>query len=236
MVEKIRKLLALAEGSTGPEAELALAMATSLLAKYNISIRDIDGKPFSFNQHNQNNMFETLVEMPTGFGAAEYWASCVIRDHFFVSVIVNRPKQNSDAGPCNLLILGEKHNVEIAWYVFKFIQQKFTQLWSEYAQVTSCPKTHFESFVSGLFFGLDAKLKAKVAIEYPNSKALIAIGNELKSLSLKLINSNRVQGLTSNDVSGYDSKTMSDGKKIGKTIEIFPAVGSHNTQPLKQVA
>jgi hypothetical protein len=163
IIEKIQKLLALANSSNEFEAKLAAERATSLLTKYNLSMQEVDVKDRDYEvadfvgtsariQAQQNPIFSILI------------------DFFFVNVVIGfkwvRTSQdpllfNSSAKKVrSWSFFGQRHNVEVAKYVYAFLNTTFETLFDQYVKAGGVSGVNArKSFYLGLARGIREQLK-----------------------------------------------------------------------------
>jgi hypothetical protein len=112
IAEKIQKLLSLAESHHKKEAESATQKAKELLLKYNLSIHETEDETIvkRIFKHKRAN--------------AKLQAIAKILRTFFVYPIFNHGENS-----LYLEIIGERVNVEVAEYVFHFLNHHFEDLW-----------------------------------------------------------------------------------------------------------
>jgi hypothetical protein len=127
MVERIARLLALAESPNVHEAEAAAQAAQRLMLKYNIDAREsARSKGYAFAH----------VGRPTGrVTESERILSMLLGKHFFVEVIwvpVYRVAEGKRGSVLELC--GTPANLAMAEYVHAFLTQTAQQLWNEHCR------------------------------------------------------------------------------------------------------
>lgn len=152
VLEKIQKLLSLANSSNANEAKIAADKASELLTKYNLSMQDIAG-----NRDYTHTTFK--------FGPRRQYHRDLIysllQEFFFIQVVQSRRQgiRGFLKGELAVLFVGEQHNVEIAKYVFEFLDRAFLEGWQKFKEkyeaegykgLTSHKKTYFSGFFSGV--------------------------------------------------------------------------------------
>ena len=160
MLDRIAKLLALAESSNEHEAQAAMAAAQRLMLKHNIE---------SVTRRTRASHTFRHLGVPTGrVSEAERLLAVIIGDHFFVQAIwvpVWRPlegKRGSVLEACGTL-----ENVELAEYVHAFLRHTAERLWKDYKRAHGV-KSNAErrTFLAGVMSGFRDKLnRAKKAHE-----------------------------------------------------------------------
>ena len=152
IIERIARLLALAESPNQHEAEAAAAAAQRLMLKHNLEVRrDAAARGYGFRH----------LGPPTGrVTEAERILAMVIGKHFFVEVIwvpVYRPldgKRGSVLEAC-----GSEANLEIAAYVHDFMRATAERLWSDHRAAHAIPGNRDRRvFLAGVMTGFAEKL------------------------------------------------------------------------------
>jgi predicted SprT family Zn-dependent metalloprotease len=155
LLERIAKLLALAESANEHEAQVAAAAAQRLMLKYNLDARTRAGvRDYAFRH----------LGRPTGrVQEAERILASILGDHFFVEVIwvpVWRPlegKRGSVLEAC-----GTPENLDLAEYVHGFLLHTAERLWHD-------PRRHGlagrqrRAYLAGVMRGFKDKLEAETA-------------------------------------------------------------------------
>ncbi len=155
MLERISKLLALAESPNLNEAQSAMNAAQRLMLKHNIeSVTDGARNDYGFRH----------LGKPTG--RVEEWArvlAVIVGDHFFVEAIwvpVWRPLEGKRGSV--LEICGAGENLDIAEYVHSFLCATADRLWREYKKETRTRSNRDRrSFLAGVMTGFREKLDAQ---------------------------------------------------------------------------
>jgi hypothetical protein len=159
MIERIARLLALAESPNVHEAEAAAGAAQRLMLKYNIDARaEATSKGYAFAH----------VGRPTGrVTESERILSMLLGKHFFVEVIwvpvyrVALGKRGSVLELC-----GTPANLAMAEYVHAFLTRTAEQLWNEHRQKTrTSGNRDRRTYLAGVMTGFAEKL-ARQATEH----------------------------------------------------------------------
>lgn len=155
VIERVARLLALAESSNRHEAEAAMAAAQRLMLKYNLSECEAETtRSYSFRH----------VGRPTGRVCEhERILSVILCEHFFVEVIwvpVYRPLEGKMGSV--LEICGSQPNLEMAEYVHTFLAHTAERLWFEHktaAQIRADRDRRV--FLAGVMTGFREKLQGQ---------------------------------------------------------------------------
>ncbi len=153
ILDKVRKLLALADSSNEHEALLAMEKVRELYAKYNIEL----------NQSMQNEGFVHLVlnygkkKLPSWFVRI----AVILSEHFFVrTLICQQFEQMSGAYHGAIEVIGRKENVLMAEYVFYFLIQQLEALVENKIQAErGLSRRDRNSYRLGILEGFSRKLK-----------------------------------------------------------------------------
>jgi hypothetical protein len=153
VLDRIAKLLALAESSNQHEAQAAMSAAQRLMLRYNIE--EVQRNATRVYTHRQ-------IGEPTGRASeAERLLSAVLAEFFFVEVIrvpVWRPLEGRRGSV--LEVCGTRENVELAEYVYAFLNHTAERLWREHRREHGLKgNTGRQSFVAGAISGFRNKLR-----------------------------------------------------------------------------
>jgi hypothetical protein len=155
IIEKIQKLLALANSSNEHEAKLAAERATALLTKYNLSMQDVAVEERDYEAIH-------FMGVSARMQMEQKYLFSILMEHFFIKVVVGKrfnPKLGKTVRVWSFF--GQKHNVEVARYVYAFLDVTFHNLYEYYAAMPEAArgKTIRNSFYMGLSAGIRSQLK-----------------------------------------------------------------------------
>jgi hypothetical protein len=152
MLERVAKLLALAESSNEHEAQAAMSAAQRLMLKYNIDLAISGRQPA--------HAFAHLGE-PTGrVSEAQRILAGILGDHFFVQSIwvpVWRALEGKRGSV--LEICGSAANLELAEYVHAFLNLTAERLFREYRKTASGRSAKRLTFIAGVMAGFRDRLE-----------------------------------------------------------------------------
>jgi hypothetical protein len=156
-LERIAKLLALAESQNLNEAQAAMSAARRLMLKHNIAQATAPGSGRYTFRH---------IGRPTGRrSAAERILGLILSEHFFVEVIwvpVWRPLEGKRGNV--LEACGTLENLEIAAYVYDFLVHTAERLWREHKKARGLQRdAERQSFIYGVMRGFRAKLESEAS-------------------------------------------------------------------------
>ena len=151
LLERIAKLLALAESSNEHEAQAAMSAAQRLMLKYNIDLAISGRKPAHAFRH---------LGDPTGrVNEAQRILAGILGDHFFVQTIwvpVWRALEGKRGSV--LEICGSTANLELAEYVYAFLNVTAERLFREYHRTASGRGAKRLTFIAGVMAGFRDRL------------------------------------------------------------------------------
>ncbi len=156
IVTRIQKLFALAGSSNQHEAEAAMRMAHRLMLKHNLehASRDAAASAFGFRH----------LGKPTGRASeAEWLLSGLLGEFFFVHPIWVPVYRVSDHKRANVLeITGRHENLDMAEYVYAYLQRASESLWSEHKRKRGIARdTERRAFLAGVMRGFGEKLRSE---------------------------------------------------------------------------
>lgn len=155
VLERVAKLLALAESPNEHEAQAAMSAAQRLMLKHNVAQVE-SGVRASYT-------FKHLGKPSGRIDEAQRLLACIIGEHFFVEAIwvpVWRPLEGKRGSV--LEVCGTRENVELADYVYGFLMHTASRLWKEYQQKSGITKNQKRrTFTAGVMAGFREKLAAE---------------------------------------------------------------------------
>lgn len=152
VIERVARLLALAESPNMHEAEAAMAAAQRLMLKYNVELQQTSGA--------RDYAFRHLGEPSGRVGESERLLAAILAKHFFVEVIwvpVYRPREGKRGSV--LEICGSLANLEMAEYAHAFLRHTADELWVDHKKKTG-ERSNRErrTFLAGVMAGFADKL------------------------------------------------------------------------------
>lgn len=211
IIEKIKKLLALANSDNQAEAELAAQRAQAMLVKYNLTMSEVDKKAeeyerVEFDQNRKRQSKDT------------FFIQRLLVKFFFVDIVIRHERGFGQRTSFKITtMLGKSHNIAIAKDVSDFLHSAFKNLWVEYKKQTGCDLKSKDSFYLGLYNGLSEQLEAnKVKVEQevglvvvPDAGLIEFKKQQFPRLKFKNLNMNRL-----------DSSAKDAGHAQGKALKI----------------
>ena len=157
-VQRVRKLLALAQSDNQHEAETAASAAHKLMLRYNLEQEALEDPPTS----------AALGFVHLGAPSGRTYehqrrVSVILAEHFFVEAIwvpVYRPLEGKRASV--LEICGTRANLAMARHVHDFLHAAAERLWAAYKRERGITKNRDRrTFLAGVMEGFEAKLDAQ---------------------------------------------------------------------------
>jgi hypothetical protein len=155
LLDRVAKLLALAESSNEHEAQAAMSAAQRLMLKHNLEA--------VLAQRRGAYDFRHLGTPSGRIGESQRLLAAILADHFFVEVIwvpVWRPLEGKRGSV--LEVCGSAENLELAEYVHAFVNHTGERLFRDFR--ASGPRRgarERERFLAGLMVGFRDKLEAE---------------------------------------------------------------------------
>lgn len=203
VVEKIQKLLKLADSSNPNEAELAMLKANQLLLKHNVNyVRESDEiymqRVLSFKR--KNDKYRTIYHILKTFNVYPVFST-------------------NELGGC-LEISGDKISVEIGTYVCEYLDRELDYLWEKVKKENNLKGLSAKnSFYRGLLKGYKSKIeKVNEELSPEESKSLVLIDQKNDVLVRKFI----YKGLRTQKSTGkkHNAQASELGKNAGKKLSI----------------
>ncbi len=154
VLDRITKLLALAESPNRNEAEAAMAAAQRLLLKHNLDL---------CASHAQRGYgFRQVGKPKTRTFEPDRLLATLITTHFFVEGIwVSAYMPFEERRGSVLEIAGTRENMEIAEYVHQFLEHTATRLFEENVGKRSVTRGDRRTFLAGVYSGVNDRLAAE---------------------------------------------------------------------------
>jgi hypothetical protein len=223
LIEKIQKLLALAEGNNDSQAqaEAAMAKAIELATEHNIELAQVrlHGKV-------EEEAFEKQsVEMGNRLPITHDLVASILVKFFEVNMVTTGGRSYGRY----IYFIGQKTKIEFAKFVHKYLTDTFMNLWrSYYARNPHLTvKAARQSYLLGLYQGLYGKLKAaKAAAEstlqgdVKASYGLMVVSDEQKRKDAMNGFFSKLKDSKGKDYSDIDSRVRADGYEEGQKISV----------------
>jgi predicted SprT family Zn-dependent metalloprotease len=152
LLERIAKLLALAESSNEHEAQAAMSAAQRLMLKYNIDLA-VSGRQAAYG-------FRHLGEPSGRVNESQRILAGILSDHFFVQTIWVPVWRALEGRRGSVLeICGSDANLELAEYVHAFLNMTAERLFREYRGTLAGRSAKRLTFIAGVMAGFRARLE-----------------------------------------------------------------------------
>jgi Protein of unknown function (DUF2786) len=169
IVEKIKKLLRLAQSSNVHEAELALARAFELAQKHQVDVSILD-----LDEESERITHEWFT-IGARVSLLKQRAIGIVITFFNVNACISRERHG-------VVFVGSATEVQIAWYVYGFIIQQGTRHLREYEAAEKIRRRRMtpnkrRGFIQGFIYGISIQLgDRKEAATIEDSRTAIVFG------------------------------------------------------------
>jgi len=208
VLEKVKKLLQLAQSSNSHESELATVKANALLLRHNLDRLNLK------NDEDPIYLDRVLLQKRKD---AKIAAIYDMLRHFIVKPVISYGK---DA--CCIEVSGSLTNVKLAVYVAGFLDQEFEHLWEKARKEHGLTGLRAKnSFFLGLAKGYAEKMKqSKESLSTADQKSLVLVEKDLTART-KMIYRSLSSSRAGNNI---DARADSLGVKSGKNLSIRQGV------------
>lgn len=152
LLKRVEKLMALASSCNENEAILAMQKVRELYSRYNIDRLREAAAP--------QQVFVVINHKQKRVPQHQSMIASILTSHFFVEVIFS---SLFDAEACTsykvLEIMGSAENVQMAEYVYHFLNGQLPLLWSRYQKESGVTAQSRRSYYLGVLTGFDEKLR-----------------------------------------------------------------------------
>lgn len=233
VIEKIQKLLSLANSDNEHEAKNATTRANELLLKYNLSLQQIE-------DHQSEYVIETLngsdgLQLKTH----QSYITDLLGEFFFVRIHVSNTFFGQSSGRYSrrhgprtqykkvLQLVGTKENVQIATYIFQYLNEVYPKLWKDYYdRDSSIQQSHKKSYYAGLTLGIGRMLEATKWKVEEEMGLVLYDDPALKKFSDDITKGNTHKGTSRDNI---DGEVFRDGVKQGEQIKLAKPIESTST-------
>jgi hypothetical protein len=207
ITRKIKKLMNLASGSTGPEAEAATLKANELLTKYNLESPEID-----FSKSDEDVYLHRVYE--TKRVNIQLNSLYEILKFFQVFPVISKGK-----GVSFLEVIGSKHHVELADYMAKFLLSEMEHSYKNFKKKNPNLKGTVakNSYLKGWSRGLSQKLAGQRKQFQHSKNQLVSLD---KALEKKVALVYPRLSSTSSKSSSFCHQSAAQGAKDGMNTNI----------------
>jgi hypothetical protein len=224
IVEKIKKLLGLANSPNENEAKIATAKANELLIKYNLSLQEIE-------DHQNEYDVKDVVDAGLTIKPYQHLITSLLQDYFFVKILIHSKFVGFSSGKWAwknpprtqykkvIQLVGTPENCEIAAYIFSYLNDAYPKLWLDYYERNSYVEktpSHKQSYFLGLTHGIKAMLDATKWKVQEETGLVLKEDPKLKEFVKK--NSSGFYG--GSGESEVDPQIFSDGIRDGSKVTL----------------
>jgi len=225
LLEKVNKLLSLAESKNEHEANLAMTKAQELIQKYNLERIKSDTET--------KYVYKIINHKKRRIENYQRQICSILSDFFFVDIV------NSylyDAESCDthrtIELLGTLENVLMAEYVYFFLLNQIKSLWAHHQSKTGASFKEKRSYWLGIIQGFREKLELMEKKKFkppnyqnprpPTVSALVC----MEDIMLKKFSSERFPRLfrRSHQYTKIYEKTYETGKQEGRNLNLYRGV------------
>lgn len=209
VLEKVKKLLQLAQSSNAHEAELATFKANSLLLRHNLDHLKI-------NQEEDDPLYLERVLLQKRKDSKITAVYDMLR-HFIVKPVISYGR-----GTCCIEVSGSLTNVKLAVYIANFLDKEFDHLWEIAKKEHGLQGLRAKnSFFLGIAKGFEEKMKeSKAQFSAHEQKALLVVEKDLDARA-KMIYRNLSSTRTGNN---FDAHAGALGVQSGKNLSVRQGV------------
>ena len=212
MMVRIKKLMSLAQSRNQHEAEAAMTKAHELVGKYNMDLVRLEedrdfvsvflGKPLLRRFREEHRLASLLLDFYYVYGI---WVSTYVMEKGKMGRVLE--------------ISGTEKNVQIANYVYDFVNHFIESQWREYNRDRKLNRYRRTDFALGVLEGFEQKLRhqseqSASATGYGVIRVEDPLLKKYASYRYPHIFTNRGKPLR------YDAKVRKDGEEVGKKLVI----------------
>lgn len=235
VLDRIAKLLALAEGSgtTPNESAVAAATAQRLMDQHQIDRAELGADDGERVSDDHDPLYSGTGKMPSWLGALADVVTRANACRVWISTL--RARTPSGVRVRNqLMVVGRKSDVQVAHYLFQFARREIERLVDDYRdRGLISGRTQLTNFRSGAVWALRQKLtETKDAARRDASSQAIVRLDERDAEAEQAIED---KGFRTRKLSRHtpDAESWKLGKEAGASIEVRPGVeGSPNAKQL----
>lgn len=220
VMERIQKLMALAESTNAAEAEVALTRAQELIRKYNLQESSVVAKEkddFRYIQWDTNKQRLSPVYSHLAH---------LLMNHYTVDVIFTSTyhPQTQKTSQC-LEIYGRETHVLVAEYVLHFLIRVLEDLWRTHKKQTGKDNAFKKSYQLGILAGFAQKLENESQIVEKSPDSIAALVAQEDRARHKFIQQRfpRLRSRASGR-SSIDRTTYNSGIEKGRNMQIHQAI------------
>lgn len=221
IVERIQKLLSLANSDNENEAKMATARANELLIKYNLKMQEVVDRQFDYVDQNLATTGLTLKPYQKLIGG-------ILVEFFFIRIVIARKHVGFSSGRWayknaprsqyqkTIKLVGTSENCQIAAYIFTYLNDVFPKLWNEYKKNNECDASAKASYHHGLALGIKHMLE-QTKWKVQNETGLVVLKDKKLDEHIKKTTRGTYGGDSSSEM---DPEVVRDGVRDGKSVQL----------------
>lgn len=228
ILRKVEKLLSLASSDNEHESYLAMENVRNITKKYNLSRL--------INNDNLHHVSLTINLKVKRASSSVFYISDILQEHYFVSVVFSKVydiQKNEEHR--TLVLMGEKHNILMAEYVYEYLHRQINVLWKYYQKTKKISAKFKGSYQKGVLEGFNHKLRALKANAEPQNQNINHENALIKVYATQLNHYVKTQFPKTSSVhqSGLIYKDHYDnGSKEGKRINLSRPINQKSSSGL----
>lgn len=220
LLNKVKKLLALASSANEHEAKIAAEKAQELMLRHNLSMQEIT--------LSDEDYAEIEILSVCGINKAQNLIINILQKHFFVKAILSYNPISYTGNKRNphikIVFYGTKANIEVAKYVFEYLKSTYARLWRDYKKQNSALTERYRySYHLGLTRGINANLEA-LKTKVQDEMGLVVIEDPMLKKRVENIKPRKDSPLP------VDQQVIDDGKTEGSKIKISRALSDESLE------
>lgn len=229
MIEKIQKLLQLANSDNENEAKIATQRANELLLKYNLSMQQVEN-------HQNEYITEPIADTGLVLKPHQTLIGGILMDFFFVRIIIHRKFVGYSSGQWGVArsqykkvfqLVGTAENVKIATYIFSYLNDAYPKLWKEkYDRDASLTLKDKQSYFMGLTIGIRHVLE-ETKFKVQNETGLVLKEDAKLKEHMDKMDLGSYGGQSSSEV---NPEVVQEGIEDGKNIRLRKPIESNVNQ------
>jgi hypothetical protein len=202
IIERVKKLLSLAQSSNAHEAELATIKANELLLRHNLDYLKDRVEPIYMDRLLMRKRKDTKLS-----------AIYAILKHFIVKPVISQGKDS-----CCLEVSGSLTNVKLAGYIAHFLDQEFDSMWDQAKKENGFTGLQAKnSFFLGVAEGFNDKMTmSKHNYSDQDKKALLVVEKKLEIDTQSIYR--RLSSTRSGHQTDYEASLVGHEKGLNLTI------------------
>jgi len=229
LLEKVEKLLSLAQSKNENEATLAMQKANEIIRKYNLT-RDSECNPSEYTYVIINHKKKRIERYQKNICS-------VLSEFFFVNHVYSYLYDGVKLTTYKTIeLIGTRENVMIAEHVYYFLVNELEFLWKDYKVITSSTQKNKNSYFLGVLKGFKEKLsqQERETRQEPGnngeSHETTSLQVLLKDAGLAKFMKQRFPRLHTmgRQTMRINTEAYSDGKKKGRKLTLHKAVTKSN--------